>query len=66
MMVLQSKHKKTALFSLNFVPLRELVVTLKEGNEESLSGGTNKQPYRDPPEGELAWSIGFSDVVRPN
>jgi hypothetical protein len=32
MMVLQSKIKKTALFSLNSVPLRELVVTLDEQN----------------------------------
>jgi hypothetical protein len=39
-MIRKSPIKKTTQFSLNSVPLRELVVTLDEQDEESLSAGS--------------------------
>lgn len=44
-MIRKSPIKKTAQFSLNSVPVRELVETLDEQNEESLSGGAKILVY---------------------
>jgi hypothetical protein len=39
-MIRQSPIKKTTQLTLNCVPLREIVITLDEQNEESLIGGS--------------------------
>jgi hypothetical protein len=64
-MVRESLAKKSLQPSLDGKTLRTLVMELDEQKQESISGGAKRQSSTYTPEGEIAWSIGFADVVRP-
>jgi hypothetical protein len=61
-MIRQSPIKKTTQLSLNSVPLREIVITLDEQNEESLIGGANEPPTQKTQNGGRSFSP-FPDLL---
>lgn len=58
--------KKSLQPILNVEKLQKLVIELDEQKQESISGGAKTSAQaKEPIGGEIAWSIGFADVVRP-